>query len=226
MDSEISKSIIISFAGAILTIFSAGIIWIIKSAYEKHKAEKFALSKFERTFAINSRLLKDNFDFIKQWRLSIEQGRPYSFSLRNFSVSDEDTYKLSDLKLIKEILTLNYKLNSTNLDLDNIYKGYWDVIFRIDSIQNIEVREKNLKTYHDNFQKILEKIEQNYKPLRDSIINVVAFIREADRVRRYSLFGCLNFLFIDVFPKINKKNIEIERLILEKNLEKIEEDEN
>ena len=65
--SEITEDILISSMGTLLALLSAGIIWFLKSAYEKHKSEVFALAKFERIFAMNITLLKDNFDFLNKW---------------------------------------------------------------------------------------------------------------------------------------------------------------
>ena len=67
---ELTKEILTSFAGTLLALLSAGIVWFIKSAYEKHRSEVLALAKFERIFANNLTILKDNFDFLDNWCLS------------------------------------------------------------------------------------------------------------------------------------------------------------
>ena len=166
----ITKEILTSFAGTLLALLSAGLIWFLKSAYEKHRSEVLALAKFERIFAIDMTILKDNFEFVGKWLTSIENNRPYSFHFENYYINEEETYKLSNLKLINQILSINYKLRRTGLDLDNIYKGYWDTIFRIDSIQDDTRKENNLKIYHDTVKNILGQMKLNYEPLKNDLI--------------------------------------------------------
>lgn len=222
MDSEIIKEVLVSFTGTLIAIFSAGIIWFIKSAYEKHRAELFALAKFERMVANNIALLRDNFEFIDEWLGAIKNSRPYSFQFGDFFINEEETYKLSNLNLINKILSINYKLRRTNLDINNIYKSYWEVIFKIDSIQDEKQREDSLMRYHETIQQNLEKIKNNQEPLKKDLIDVQATIIVAAKVRFYSLFGYLNFLFRDIFPRITDKAIKTEIEILNKKVKEIE----
>jgi len=222
LEPEIIKEILTSFAGMLLALLSAGIIWLLKLAYEKHKSEVLTLARFERIFVINSRILKDNFEFIDKWIFALKKNRPYSFHFENYYINEEGTCKFSNLNLIKQILSINYKLRRTSLDLDNIYKSYWNIIFRIDSIQDEEKKEKNLKIYHSTIQLTLEQIKQNYKPLKNDIINTVALIRAVHKVRRHSLFGYISLMFLDVFPRVTKKSIEKEVKILKDNIKRNE----
>lgn len=224
LEPEIIKEILTSFVGMLLALLFAGIIWLLKLAYEKHKSEVLALARFERIFVINIRILKDNFEFINEWISALKNNRPYSFHFDNYYINEKETYKLSNLNLIKQILSINYKLRRTSLDLDNIYKSYWDIIFRIDSIQDEEKKEKNLKIYHSTIQLTLEQIKQNYKPLKNDIINTVALIRAAHKVRRHSLFGYISLMFLDIFPRVTKKSIEKEVKILKDNIKRNERD--
>ena len=115
------KEIITSFAGTLFALLSAGVVWLIKSAYEKHRSEVLALAKFERIFANNLTILKDNFDFLDKWIVSLKNNRPYSFHFEDYYINEEETYKISNLELINRILTLNYMLRRTGLDFANIY---------------------------------------------------------------------------------------------------------
>src|SRR3989344_4328374 len=101
-----TKEIFFSFTGTLLALISAAIIWFFKSLYEKHRAEILALAKYERFFVFNLTILKDNFDFVKKWIDSLSNHRPYSFSFGKFRVSDDETYKLSNLLLINRIISL------------------------------------------------------------------------------------------------------------------------
>lgn len=219
IDPGITKEIFVSsFTGAFLAILSAGVVWFIKSAYEKHRAEKFALAKFERIFALNLTALSDNFDFVNEWLEALENNRPYSFQLRDYILNEEDTYKISNLSLINKILSLNYKLNSLSLDLNNMYKNYWEVISKIDSIQNEQQKMKELQIYHGTIRGHLIQIRQSYDPVKNNIIELVATIRVAADVRFHSLFGYLNVFLMDIFPTVNEMAIKVEIEALEKQI--------
>ena len=223
LELEITKEILTSFSGTLLALLSAGLVWFLKSAYEKHKAEVLALKKFEIIFANDITILKDNFEFLDKWLTSLKNNRPYSYHFENYYINEEETYKLNNLKLINQIVSINYKLRRTGLDFDNIYKSYWDTIFRIDSIQEDTRKENSLKTYHDTIKGILEQMKLNYEPLKNNIIDTVALIRAVYKVRRHSLFGYVGLIFVDVFPRITKKSIEKEVLLLKDNIKRNEE---
>ncbi|MDO8590469.1 MAG: hypothetical protein Q7R65_00640 [bacterium] len=218
----ITKDVLTSFAGTLLALLSAGIVWFLKSAYEKHKSEVLALAKYERIFANNLTILKDNFDFLDKWIGSLKNNRPYSFHFENYYINEEETYKISNLGLINRLLSVNYMLRRTGLDFANIYKSYWEVIFKIDSIQDEIRKEQNLKTYHENILVNLEQMKQGYEVIKNSVVDVVAYIRAVNKVRRHSLFGYIGFLFIDIFPRVTKQSIEKEVRILKDNIKRNE----
>jgi hypothetical protein len=220
LELNFTKEIFTSFIGTISALLTAGLVWFIKSAYEKHRSEVIALAKFERIFANNLTILKDNFDFLGKWIDSLKNNRPYGFHFENYYVNEEETYKISNLELINRLLSVNYMLRRTGLDFANIYKSYWEVIFKIDSIQDDVRKEKNLKTFHKNILVNLEQMNQNYEVLKNSIVDVVAYIRAVNKVRKHSLFGYMSFLFIDIFPRVTKNSVEKEKTILKENIER------
>ncbi|OGG87857.1 hypothetical protein A2592_01735 [Candidatus Kaiserbacteria bacterium RIFOXYD1_FULL_42_15] len=222
----ITKEILTSFAGTLLALLSAGFVWVLKSAYEKHRLEVLALAKFERIFANNLTILKDNFDFLDKWIGSLKNNRPYSFHFENYYINEEEAYKISNLGLINRLLSVNYMLRRSGLDFANIYKSYWEVIFKIDSIQDEARKELNLKTYHENILVNLEQMKQGYEIIKNSVVDVVAFIRAVNKVRRHSLFGYIRFLFIDIFPRVTKQSIEKETAILKENIARNEKMQN
>lgn len=216
---SITKDILTSFTGTLLALFSAGLIWFLKSAYEKYRSEKLALAKFERIFAVNITTLKDNFEFIDKWILALENKRSYSFHLEKYFIDEETTFKLSNLELINSIISINYKLRRTSADLENVYKNYWEIVSKIDAIPNLVQREENLRQYHATVISTLKQIKPNYNQLNNEILETVALVRVADNVRFHSLFGYLSLLFIDVFPRVTKKSKEMELKRLRKNIE-------
>ena len=123
-----TNEIIVSFIGTLFALFSAGIVWILKSAYEKHRAEVFALSKFERIFANNLTILKDNFNFLNDWINSLENNRAFSIHFEGYYINEEETYKIKNLELINRLLSLNYMLRRTGFDFENTYKTFFDCI--------------------------------------------------------------------------------------------------
>ncbi len=96
------------------------------------------------------------------------------------------------------------------------------MIFKIDSIQDEVRKEQNLKTYHENILTNLEQMKQGYEVIKSGVVDVVAYIRAVNKVRRHSLFGYISFLFVDVFPRVTKKSIEKEIILLKENIERKE----
>jgi len=224
LEIDIATKIFTSFAGTILAILSASVIWLVKLAYEKHKAEVLALAKFERMFVQNIPLLQDNLQFINQWIEALKNNRPFSFHIEKLITNEEATYKLSNLKLVNKILSLNYKSKRICEDLENIYKSYWDVIIKIQAIQDKEEKQRDLIRYHKTVSNTLEEMKKNYEPIKKELIDVIANIRVIGNVRKHSLFGYLDILFIDVVPRVTKKDIGIQIKIIEDQVAKIEND--
>ena len=222
LELYLPKEILTSFTGTLFALLSAGFVWFLKSAYEKHRLEVLALAKFEKIFANNLTILKDNFDFLDKWIGSLKNNRPYNIHFENYYINEEETYKISNLGLINRLLSVNYMLRKTGLDFANIYKSYWEVIFKIDSMQDETRKEQNLKTYHENILINLEQMKPGYEVIKNSVVDVVAYIRAVNKVRRHSLFGYISFLFIDIFPRVTKHSIEKEVLILKNNIERNE----
>lgn len=213
-----AREILISFIGTLLALLSAGFVWVLKVAYEKHKMEMFALAKFERIFANDITILKDNFDFVDEWISAAGQQRCYNCHFGSYYINEDDTYKISNLELINKILSINHKLRRTELDINNVYKSFWESVLKIDSIQDKAEKEKNLNIYFINLRGTLEKMKSNYKPLQNDLVDTMSLIRCSHKVRFHSLFGYFDLMLIDVFPKINKSNIEKEIAILKDNI--------
>lgn len=218
LELEATKEILTSFIGISFVLLSAGLVWLLKSAYEKHTSEVLALKKYERIFVNNLTILKDNFGFIDKWIFALKQNRTYSVFFENYYINEEESYKLSNIGLINEVLFVNYMLRRTSLDISHIYESYWKVIFQIDSTQDEEQKKKKLKAYNENILRNIKRIKQNYEPIESKMIYTVAYIRVADMVRRHSFFGYINLLFKDIFPRVTKKSIEKEIIILKESL--------
>ena len=222
LDVATIKSIFTSFAGTLLAIFSAGFIWLLKSAYRKHMTEVLTLAKFEQLFAVNLRLLSDNFEFIDSWIESLKKDRPFSVHFQDYLSNEEEIFNLNNLLLTNKILSLNYKLKRTSIDLSNVYKSYWDVVSEIDSIQDEQRKMASLRVYHATVQQTLQKIKENQKPLQNDLVDAMATIRVAANVRRHSLFGYLSIFFRDIVPTVNQQAIEAETKKLTEEIQKID----
>ena len=65
-------------------------------------------------------------------------------------------------------------------------------------------------------------MKQSYEVIKNSVVDVVAYIRAVNKIRRHSFFGYISFLFIDVFPRVTEQSIEKEVLILKDNIKRNE----
>ncbi len=217
-----TSEIIISFIGTLFALFSAGIIWILKSAYEKHRAEVFTLSKFERIFANNLTILRDNFNFLNDWISSLENNRAFSIHFEDYYINDEETYKIKNLELINRLLSLNYMLRRTGFDFENTYKTYWEGIKSVNETKDVESRERNFEELNKNLLPVLRKMSGGYKVIEDKLVDVVAYIRCVNNVRKHSVFGYFSFLFLDIYPKITSYSVKRQVEILRENISRLD----
>jgi len=122
-------------------------------------------------------------------------------------------------------LPVLYRLDRSDKDLKNMYKGYCDAVYKIDSMEDEKFKEENFKAIFQNIQQHLEAITPNYTILQENLKNLISYIRANSKVRKFSLFGFIDFLFKDIYPKVNRKLVSEERKKLEeeiiKKLEKL-----
>lgn len=218
LETEVQSQLLATFIGTLLAIGSAAFVWLIRSAYEKHRKERLALSKLERKFVLNATIAEDNLQFMRVWVNALKDNRPFSFHFEEFLIDNEETHNLSQLKLINKILPVNYKLRRMGLDLKNIYSNYWDVVAKIDSIPDEQRKIQNLEHFHKTVILGIEEMSKNYPILNKDFVDVLACIRVAANVRKHSLFGYISILFTDVFPRTTKKSIEKEKGKLEREM--------
>lgn len=219
LELNIPTTLVTSILGTLIALASAGIVWLLNTAYEKHRAEKIALARYERIYAVNLAIHKDNFEEIDKWITSLDRGHRYSFYIGKYYLDEEETYKLKDLEVIQQILETNYKFRRTGADIQNIYQTYWATVTRIDSIQDSVGREDNLKIIHNTTKSTLLQMKLNYEPLKGDMLHAVTLIRVAANVRNHSLFGYIDKLFFsDLFPRVTEKSIAKQRKRLDANI--------
>lgn len=217
-----TNEIIVSLIGTLIALFFTWIVWILKSAYEKHTAEVFALSKFERIFANNLTILKDNFNFLNDWISSLENNRPFSIHFESYYINDEETYKIKNLELINRLLPLNYMLRRTDFDFENTYKTYWEGVKSVNEIKDEESRNRNFEALNKNLLPDLRKMKNNYEVIEAKLVDVVAYIRCVNYVRKHSIFGYFSFLFLDIYPKITNNSVKRQVEILRENISRLD----
>lgn len=219
IETQISQEIFISFAGTLLALLSAGVVWLLKSAFDKHRSEIIALAKYERGLATNLEILYDNFGFLDRWIDSIKNNnRPFSAHFEKYIIDDNEHYKIADLELINQIVQLNYKLRRSASDFEHLQNSYLRTLTEIDSITNPTNRIDNLTAFHQSFVVGLEQIKANRAHLEKEILKAIARIRLDSDVRKYSLFN-LSFLFKDVWPRASQNRFDVEHKRLCKEVE-------
>lgn len=222
MSTTILTDIIISFIGSLLAFALAGFVWILKIAYEQHKQIVITLAKFERFFVLNYKILHDNFDEVKNW-ISLINETPqlrFHYHFDNFYTDDDEATKLNNQKLIQTIMSTSYKLRRAELDLANLYNGHREEIDRLSTIPNEDDKSERLILITQQSQSTLEIIKQNYNTLNNDVLLVIASIRDAYRVRKYSIFFLISRLFIDVFPKSTERSLARELAALKIDINK------
>lgn len=205
---EINAQVLNSFTGTGLALLTAAFLWIIRSAYEKHRSERLALVKFERMIVLNIRYLDDNLEHINKWIESTKNDRPYSYSFQALSTNDEDTFKLSHLGLVRQLVELNYMLCRTTTDLENTYRQCWDVVRNLDAKPDHPTRGTSFSEHNKTLVLTLEDMKKNYPFLKEKMIDALASVQTHARVRFHSMFGYLSLLFIDVVPRTTTQAVE------------------
>ena len=215
-----SSEVISTFIGTILAIISTGLLWILKTAYSTHRTEMAALAKYERMYAKNLMLVKDNFQHLNNWVSAVNNKRPYSFYFEPFLFNDEDSYKLKNLKLINVLISTNYMLKNISCTIEHLHKTYWETIRILDQETDTTKKEKQFLHFHENIKNTLEEMLKNQEPLHVALIRGLAAIGAVHKVRRFSLFGCIDFLFKDIYPKVSEEVIDKEELEVKMNIRK------
>jgi hypothetical protein len=204
-----------------ISVIIAGLIWVLKMPYEKHRKEMLSLSKLERLLIMNEAALGDNIDLIDQWIMGLSELRPYSAHFESMLFDESNYHSLSNMNLINELFQINHKLKRSSNDLNNIYKSYWEIIPKIDEIDPIKKLEL-LKTYSDNVIGPLKDIKEGAVLLKKEIVPVIAHIQVMGNVRFHSLFGYLNLLNRDIIPRPTREKIDerIKQIIIKQESKK------
>ncbi len=213
-----SPEIFSSFIGTLLALLSAGLVWMLKTAYTKHGNEMAALARFERMYAKNLTLVRDNFEQIQNWISACSQQRPFSFHFEPFLFDDEESFKLKNLFLINAVIQTNYILKNVSQTIENIYKTHWEATREINHVTDVVQKEKDYAFHCKTIKTTLEHISENQKTLNSNIINSLATLRTVHKVRRHSFFGYVDLLFVDIFPQVTQETIKRERLKVEENI--------
>lgn len=156
-----------------------------------------------------------------QWVESLKNHRPYSYHFSEYVIEKDEIYKIDHRGLVNRIIALNYMLQRTSLDFNNIYKSYWDNIAKLIEDENEATKTENIKRLNDNVREALEGMEVNYEPIKNDIIRTMALIRAVGHVRYHSLFGYLGVLFRDIYPNVTDEKVEQEIKKLEADFNKI-----
>ncbi len=220
-ENDIIKEISPAFLGTILALLSTGLIWLLKSSFEKHNREMGALGFYEKIFVQNIRLLADAFENIDSWITSMKAGRSFVVHFEPLRIDNEELQKISNLSLVNQILRGNYMFGRTSSDISMIYSNYRETISKIDSIVDEESKKKNLDIFYGETIVVLTELKKNYEPLEREFIETIALIRVNASIRFHSISGYVSLLMKDIFPKVTKKALEREREILKSNLERI-----
>lgn len=204
-------------ASSILLAGLAG-LWAFKSAYSRSIEENIALARYERISSINLTNLADNYEIVDKWIAAIDQERVFRQPFSAMIVDDESSYKLKEIALIRKIISLNYKLRRTSIDLENLASGYWEGVLKIDSNPDAAQKEVDLKLFHTNIKEVLVKSKVNKQPIENDIVDLVGHIRAIYKVRRLSVFHLARFLSADIYPRVTQQKIESEVVNLKKEI--------
>lgn len=215
-----SANITQSFLGSLLALLFAGLVWFIKSAYEKHKRTSLAIAKFERSYVENIAHLDQHITLINIWIQAIEQKQKYAappFSI--LSIDNESHLHLGDMKLVNLLIKTNFSQKSLNDDLTSMYSFYEkNFIYFLDKKISLEQWQSN----NEEILPVLKKMIEEIPKIQANLIKGVAYLRLSGRVLSHSVFSYIQILSVNVWPRITEKKIdqEIKAIEKERNSEK------
>lgn len=201
------------------TIIIALITWIVKSSYKKYVQEKIAISVFERALAQNLTILNDNIEFIEKWESALEKNIPFATHFSEMVIDDKSHFSLSDVGLVNKVLNVNYILIRTTCDLKNIYKEYRELVY---SFRDKQVPPDEFTLSCQYHLGVLKLIRQGLiTAVKPAVIETLAHIRLAGRVKKHTIYRYINALDVNIFPRITKTKLEKEMKILNDEFDKV-----
>ncbi|MCR4328331.1 MAG: hypothetical protein NUV53_02320 [Patescibacteria group bacterium] len=212
-----SVNIIQSFLGSLLALLFAGLVWFIKSAYEKHKRTSLAIAKFERGYVENIAHLDQYIALIRIWIQAIENKQKYAappFSI--LSIDNESHLYLGDMRLVNLLIKTNFKQKGLNDDISSMHSFYEkNFSYFLD-------KKISMEQWHSSNEELLptlKKMTKEIPEIQSSLIQQVAYLRLSGRALFHSIFNYIQVLNVNIWPRVTNKKINQETMAIKKERE-------
>ena len=216
MSSLSADRIAESFFGILFALSFAGLVWLIKSFHDNYRRELFSIVRLERNFVENLVILQNHISLIDQWIVALKSDQKYSTKFGVLIIDNESHMGLSDMKLVNLIVEKNFKYKGLNDDLSHIYGNYKE--FWLHYIEK-KISQEKLKQSSLDILSVLKVLKVEIIKMQASSLEIISYLRLAGRTKKHSLFGYLNFLHMDIWPKINEKKVSMEIIQIKKELD-------
>ena len=186
-----------SFIGTGLSLFGAGILWIVKLSYDRHKNTKLACAKLERALILNIAALGENTKLIEQWIISLQQEKRFTCYFSKFNTESSDLLFINELPLVNRLIKTNYVFTSIGEDIESIEKDYkemWSALYES------KINEPTIKVYMQTLLPQIEPLPEKMKEIQIDIIADLAHLQRFCKCRKYTLFGLRDYMHVDLFP--------------------------
>ncbi len=200
------------------TLVLAGISWLVKSSYTSYKREIISITTLERVYAENLKLSHDNLQLMNLWDVQLKSGGLFSCNFGKFTIDNKSHLHLSDMELINLIVKTNYFQKCVNQDLSNLYISYCSIIARF---EDGKISEDRLVIYFSSISQTIEAIREQMDVVSTEMIKSIARLRLVWRAKGHSVYGYLDRLNMNIFPKVTSKKMDEEIVSINKDLRKV-----
>jgi len=192
------------------------LIWSVKESYQKHCNEVALLGKIEIIFAHNLGSLLTNQSFFEEWLKALKTPRLYNCAYRTYILLEHDDFKITNQKLLNDLVRFNFSIKGLAEDLDLFFSGYHQ--------SSLMLLPKELMTeWHNLNTNTLDQSDTfviSFEQAIDDAKNLIAFSRAYTEQKRKTPYGLVrSFLGKNLLPNITDDSIQKQREEIEKDLE-------
>lgn len=207
MDQFFNQQTLSTFYGSTLTLGLGFLVWLIKSAFDNHRKQRSATTKIERIYVNNLGMMADNKKLIEQWLKSFDNRARFTCNFGKLIVNEESLFDIHDLTLLNKLIKNNFYFKGLNDDVENAYTDYKKMS---DALMDRKVTDEAFLEYCKYITPQLNNGIVGIQRIEKEIIDTIAHIRLFGKNRSiYSIFGILDYLNKDIWPKISEKRLLI-----------------
>lgn len=201
----------------LVSIGFAFLIWSVKDSYQRHCNEVALLGKIEIIFAHNLGSLLINESFFDEWLAAMKIPKLYNCSFRTYMFLEHDDFKITNQKLLNDLVKFDFSLKGLEVDLDLFFRGYHQTSLML-LPQDLVTEWQNLNT---STLSQSDKYAISFEQAADNAKNCISFVRAYAEQKRKTPYGWVRtILGRNLLPEISNESLQRHREEIERDLER------